>query len=64
MKKSKRLKKLKAILRQSEPDKRKKGDPIFGPTPYGSVGGKPNICGYRPPRRKWDKQGDDEGIEV
>ena len=58
------MKKLKAKLRKTEEVERKIGDPIFGPTPYGSVGGPHNVCGFAPPRRKWDKQGDDEGVEV
>lgn len=27
---------------------------LFGNTPYGSKGGRPNRTGFRPPKKKWD----------
>lgn len=50
----KQIKKLKEGLDQQDQTKRMKGEPIFGNTPYGSKGGKPNKSGFRAPQPKWD----------
>lgn len=33
---------------------RKKGDAIYGHTPYGTKGGLPSVRGFEPPKPKWD----------